>query len=145
MDHPSMCWYLNCLILRHYKEDGGKCCPVHICACILWFLWSKWLAVKMLSQRIKMPCIMSAHGRYSGISHCWVLFQTQHVLGLAGEGRTNNCNLGTKFPSRIWEGCVSLLAFLVFARPHSCDYRTNDALNKQCNDCHQWQWALPVG
>lgn len=38
---PSSCWYLNCFSLCCYKQDGGNCCLVTICAFILWFPWSK--------------------------------------------------------------------------------------------------------
>lgn len=82
-------------------------------------------------------------GRYTGVSHHWV--QSQTVPGLAGEARAYSCNRGAKFLSRIWGVAFRHWLFSFLARLHSCDYRTNDALSKQCNDCHQWQQGLPTG
>ena len=97
----------------------------------------------MVSQRMKMTCICVNTGRYAGISHHWV--QSQTMPYLAGEARAYNCNCGTKFPSRIWGVAFRYCLFSFLARLYSCDYRANDALNKQYNDCHQWQQEFPMG
>ena len=92
---------------------------------------------------MKITCIYVSTGRYTGISHYRV--QSQTMPYVAGEARAYNCNLGTKFLSRIWGVVVRHWLFSFLARLCNCDYRTNDALNKQYNDYHQWQQGLPVG